>query len=180
MGVGWRQRINEVQEISLSSPTKSLTKGTFTLGYANDITDSLSIDASANNVKVALEQLRSLRSVKVWRSGVNPIYTWTVTFLSQFPSAYGDCLRIVEDYTQLVVTDAANSTIQVSVLTPSSLPIGYSTKVIPVDDPLQTHYTLTITDLTPGQSYHAQVSASNAIGFGRPQSSPPYGLSPPI
>ena len=172
--------VNEIQALTLSSTTSSKAIGTFTLGYGKDTTDSLSVDASAEDVKVALENLSTIRSVKVWRSGENPNYTWFVTFLSEFPSVYGTALRTVEDLTQLANLDGTVPAIAVSVLTPGLLPIGYRTKTIEVVDPLKTHYTLVLKDLTPGQPYHVQVSASNDLGYGRPQPSVPNTLAPPI
>ena len=172
--------VNEVQALTLSSPTQSKAIGTFTLEYGRDTTDSLSIDASAEDVKISLENLSTIRSVKVWRSGENPNYTWTVTFLSEFPSVYGTTLKIVENLTQLLNADGAVPTIEVSVLMPGLLPIGYKTKTIEVDNPLTTYYTLILEDLTPGQPYHVQVSVSNELGYGRPRPSVPSMLAPPI
>jgi hypothetical protein len=172
--------VDEVQEISLASPSTSPVRGTFTLGYGHATTDSLSIDSTAEDVKVALESLSTIRSVKVWRSGSNPNYTWTVTFLAEFPSIYGSMLKIIEGPTKLIDNDGAPLALQISVLTPGSLPIGYNTQVVTVDDPQKTHYTLILDDLTPGQPYHVQVSAANSLGYGRPQLSVPRELAPPV
>eukprot|EP00804_Cyclotella_cryptica_P021433 CCRYP_005783-RA/>CCRYP_005783-RA protein AED:0.00 eAED:0.00 QI:831/1/1/1/1/1/3/2372/6166 len=172
--------VSEVQEISIQSSKTTPIRGTFTLGYGKEKTNSLSIDASAEDIKNELESLSTIRSLKVWRSGENPTYRWTVTFLSEFPSVSGTILDIVDGHTQLMDSDGESPTLQVSVLTPASLPIGYSTEVIAVENPLKTHYSLTLTNLTPGQAYTVQVSAANSLGYGRPQPSVPRELSPPI
>jgi len=73
--------VSEVQEIVLQSSIGSPALGTFTLSYGGEKTDSLRIDSSADDVKSSLESLSNIRSVRVWRSGTNPEYKWTVTFV---------------------------------------------------------------------------------------------------
>jgi len=70
--------------------------------------------------------------------------------------------------------------LQVNVLTPGVLPTGYSIQDVNVGDPLQTHYEYILTDLAAGQSYNVQVSAANSLGYGRPQTSIPHELAPPV
>jgi len=167
--------INEVQELSLLSSTGELTRGTFTLGYGTDKTDSLSIDSTADDVQSALESLSSIRSVRVWRSGVNPSYQWSITFM-----AGESDLLIVEDETTLTDDSGSVPTMQINVVTETVAPIGYNTEIVTVEDPLQEHYELILTDLTPGLSYSCRVSAANELGYSRPKTSIPLQLAPPI
>ena len=171
--------VNEIQQIELQSPTGSSAQGTFTLGYGDDKTDSLSIDSTAEDVQSALESLSAIRAVRVWRSGVNPDYVWKVTFTSDYPSISGRVIEI-DDTTELSDDVGGFPTMEISVLTPSSLPIGYTTEVITVEDPLKTYYEHILTDLTAGQSYNVQVSAANELGYGNPQTSIPHQLVPPV
>eukprot|EP00970_Alexandrium_tamarense_P002964 scaffold427_cov103-Alexandrium_tamarense.AAC.19 len=168
--------VAEVQEISLHSTR--VVKGTFTLGYEHEETDSLSIDSSAEDVKDALESLSSIRNVRVWRRGMNPDYTWSVTFLSEYPSVKGSVLLIKD--TTLADDNGGDPTLQVNLLTQGELPVGYNAEVVTVKDPLQTQYHHVLADLTPGQSYHVQVSAVNELGHGRPRASLPSYLAPPL
>ena len=170
---------SEVQEIVLQSSSGSVVQGTFTLAYGSDTTDSLSVNASSEDVQYALESLSSIRSVKVWRSGVNPNYIWTVTFLSEYPSVSG-LMLVVEDATELEDALGGSPTLQVNFLTAGEFPLGYESKVVTVDDILETHYHHVLTDLSAGQLYHVQVSAANELGFGRPRASTPRVLAPMI
>jgi len=167
--------INEVQELSLQSPTGELTRGTFTLDYGNDKTDSLSIDSTAEDVQSALESLSSIRSVRVWRSGVNPSYQWSITFM-----AGESDLLVVEDDTSLTDDSGSIPTMQINVVTEAVSPLGYNTEIVTVEDPLQEHYELILSDLTPGLSYSCRVSAANQLGYSTPKTSIPLQLAPPI
>ena len=170
----------EVQEIILrSSNGGSEMQGTFAISYNGDTTDSLSINASAEDVQYALESLSSIRSVKVWRSGENPDYVWTVTFLSEYPSVSG-LMLVVKDTTELVDAMGGSPILEINLLTPGEIPIGYETESVEVTDALETQYSLTLTDLTAGQPIHVQVSAGNYLGYGHPQASTPRALAPPI
>ena len=167
---------NEVQELSLQSITGELTRGTFTLGYGNDKTDSLSVDSTAEDVQSALESLSSIRSVRVWRSGVNPDYQWSITFM-----AGESDLLVVEDETALTDDSGSIPTMQINVLTEAVAPIGYNTEIVTVEEPLQEHYELILSDLTPGLPYYVRVSAAaNELGYSPPKSSIPLQLAPPI
>ncbi|KAL7537092.1 hypothetical protein ACHAXR_007581, partial [Thalassiosira sp. AJA248-18] len=171
--------VSEVQEIVLQSPNGGPALGTFTLRYGEDWTDSLSIDSTAEDVKSALESLSTIRAVRVWRSGSNPGYKWTVTFASEYPSVAGLMLS-VEDTTKLIDATGGVPTLQINLLTPGVLPIGYNAQHVNVDDPLQTHYDYILTDLTAGQPYNIQVSSANQLGYGRPRASIPRELAPPV
>ena len=171
---------SEVQEIILHTSNGSEVRGTFELTYGGDTTDSMNINASSEDVQHALESLSTIRSVKVWRSGENPNYKWTVTFLSEHPSVSG-LILIIEDTTELEDASGGSPTLQANLVTAGEYPLGYNSKVVTVDDnALETHYHHVLTDLTAGQLYHVQVSAANDLGFGRPQASSPRALAPPI
>ena len=170
---------SEVQEISLHSSNGNEVRGTFALTYGGDTTDSMSINASSDDVQHALESLSTIRSVRVWRSGENPNYKWTVTFLSEYPSVSG-LILVVDDTTELEDVLGGSPTLQVSLLTAGEYPLGYNSEVVIVDDALETHYHRVLTGLIAGQAYYVQVSAANDLGFGRPQSSTPRALAPPI
>ena len=86
--------VNEVQEIVLLSTNGMPVRGTFTLAYGEEKTGSLSIDSSGGIVKSALESLSAICAVRVWRSGENPNYKWTVTFVSEYPSVWGLMLTL--------------------------------------------------------------------------------------
>jgi copper chaperone CopZ len=169
----------EIQEIVLHTSNGSEVRGTFALTYGSDTTDSLSINASSEDVMHALESLSTIRSVKVWRSGENPNYKWTVTFLSEYPTVSGVML-IVDGTTKLEDALGGSPTLQVNLLTAGEYPLGYNSAFVAVNDEFETHYHHVLTDLTAGQSYHVQVSAANELGFGRPQASTPRALAPPI
>lgn len=171
--------VQEVQELNLLSPNGGQVRGTFALSYGGDTTDSLSVDSSAEMMKSALESLSTIREVKVWRSGNNPAYKWTVTFVSEFPSISGRVL-LVDESTELADSFGGVPILLISVSTPGVLPIGYGTKVVAVDDPLQTHFYYLLTDLSAGNHYSVQVSAENRLGYGRPQTSIPNKLAPPV
>jgi len=170
---------SEIQEIVLHQSNGSEVRGTFALTYGSDTTDTMSINASSEDVQHALESLKTIRSVRVWRSGENPNYKWTVTFLSEYPSVSG-LMLIVEDTTQLEDALGGSPTLQANLLTTGEYPLGYNSEVVIVDDALETHYHHVLTDLKAGQSYHVQVSAANDLGFGRPQASTPRALAPLI
>ena len=171
--------VREVQELILSSQNGSHARGTFALSYGGDTTDSLSVDSSADTLKSALESLSTIREVRVWRSGNNPEYKWTVTFLTEYPSISGLDLSLNE-LTELTDASGGVPTMQISVLTSGVLPVGYNTKFVPVDDPLQTRFDSLLTNLSAGQYYSVQVSAANKLGYGRPQTSIPNKLAPPV
>ena len=170
---------SEVQEIVLLTSNGSEVRGTFALTYGSDTTDSLSINSSSEDVQHALESLSTIRSVRVWRSGENPNYKWTVTFLSEYPSVSG-LMLIVEDTTELEDALGGSPILQANLLTAGEYPLGYNSEVVTVDDALETQYHRVLTDLTAGQLYHVQVSAANDLGFGHPQASTPRALAPPI
>jgi len=172
--------VGEVQEIVLQSQNGSPVQGTFTLSYGEDKTDSLSIDSSAEDVKSALESLAPIRSVRVWRSGENPDYKWVITFVSEYPSVSGLVLTLKDSTTLIHTTGGVNPTLQINVVSPGVLPVGYSTQVVYVNDPLQIQHTHILTGLTAGQLYNVQVSAANQLGYGRPQTSIPRELAPPV
>ena len=169
--------VDEVQEIVLQSENGLPARGTFALGYGDEKTSSLSVDSSGDVVKAALESLNTIREVNVWRSGENPEYKWTVTFVS--PSIRGYLLRM-EDSTEMSDSSGDSPIIQINVLTPGVLPIGYMTKVVTVVNQSQKHYSYILTGLTSGQPYSVQVSAINELGYGRPQTSIPRELAPPV
>ncbi len=171
--------VYEVQELNLLSPNGSQVRGTFALSYGGETTDSLSVDSTAETLKSALESLRTIREVRVWRSGSNPEYKWTITFVSEYPSISGHGLSLDES-SEIADSSGDAPTMLISVLTRGVLPVGYSTKVVAVDDALQTHYHCMLTNLTAGQFYSVQVSAANKLGYGRPQTSIPNKLAPPV
>ena len=170
--------VSEIQEMVLHPLNGSPVQGTFTLSYGEDKTDSLSIDSSAEDVKLALETLSSIRSVRIWRSGENPHYTWRVTFLSEYPSTSGTALTL-EDATTLIDATGGVPMIQINVVTPGVLPIGYSSVNVSVDAVHKHHHHI-LSGLTAGQPYYVQVSAANQLGYGRPRTSIPLELAPPV
>ena len=172
--------INEVQEIVILSTNGMPVQGTFTLGYRDEKTGSLSIDSSGEDVKSALESLSAIRAVRVWRSGENPNYKWSITFVSEYPSV-GGLMLTLEDSTGIIYSSGASGvpTMQINLVTPGLLPVGYRT-VVTVEDQSQAQYNYILTNLTAGQPYNVQVSAANQLGYCRPQTSIPRKLAPPI
>ena len=110
---------------------------------------------------------------------MNPDYKWAVTFTSEYPSVSGLMITL-EDETELSDDSGGVPTLQIRMLTPGVLPVGYTTKVVDVVDPVQTHYSYILTDLTAGQPYNIQVSSANHLGYGRPRASIPRELAPPV
>ena len=173
--------INEVQEIVILSTNGMPVQGTFTLGYRDEKTGSLSIDSSGEDVKSALESLSAIRAVRVWRSGENPNYKWSITFVSEYPSV-GGLMLTLEDSTGIIYSSGASGvpTMQINLVTPGLLPVGYRTRIVEVEDQSQAQYNYILTNLTAGQPYNVQVSAANQLGYCRPQTSIPRKLAPPI
>lgn len=168
---------NEVQELKLASPNGSV-KGTFTLSYDEDHTDSLTIDTSASELQIALESLASIRSVHVERTGTNQDYSWMITFLSEVPFASGKKLK-VDALTELVDNAGGIPSLEVSVIIPGSMPANYEAIHVPVEDNEQNIFHRTLTDLISGQDYYFQVSALNNAGLGKERISTPPKLAPP-
>ena len=172
--------VYEVEEISLLSSSGNPVRGTFALRYGDAKTDSLSVDSTAETVKTALESLSTIRSAKVWRSGSNPNLTWTCTFLSEYPAVYGLSLEVHHATELSDPVDSNNKPfLQVNVVTPGSLPLGYHAETIRVEDEAQEQYGLVLRDLVPGQAYYCQVSSGNELGYGHPRATTPFSVAPP-
>ena len=167
----------DVQEIQLQGASEYV-EGTFTLSYGDDKTDSLDIDSSATQLQIALEQLSAIRSIQVDKVGINPNHTWIVTFLSEFPTVVGEILRI-DELTNIFDTGGNHPFLTVSVKVEGSLPENYATLDVSVDDINQAYYSKIISNLIPGQTYSAQVSALNEMGLSKPHSAIPDKLAPP-
>mmetsp|Transcript_13447 Transcript_13447/g.28957 ORF Transcript_13447/g.28957 Transcript_13447/m.28957 type:complete len:1421 (+) Transcript_13447:2-4264(+) len=172
--------MNEVQDIIIQSISGSPVYGAFALAFEGDVTDSLSVNSSAEAVQVALENLRTIRSVRVWRSGVNPDYKWSVTFLSEYPSSSGSMITIIQDKSKLIDDIGETPSLRVDLVTRGELPTGYNSIVVPSEEHSKVHYEYILIELTAGQPYKVQVSASNDLGFGRPHASHPSELAPPV
>ena len=90
---------DEVQVIQTSSSVIHNITGTFKVAYDGDQTDTLPFDISEVGMEAALEELSTLRDVRVVRSNYSTGhgYEWTVTFLSEVPYSNGKALSCDDD-----------------------------------------------------------------------------------
>ena len=87
---------DEVEVIQTSASTQANISGTFTVEYDGDRTDTLPYDVTEDAMEDALEELTTLRDVRVVRSNYSSGYgyEWTVTFLSEVPYSRGKTLTV--------------------------------------------------------------------------------------
>ena len=89
---------DEVQVIQTGSSSTFALNGTFTVTYDGDETDTLPYDVSEDDMEAALEELSTLRDVRVVRTDYSDTgYEWTVTFLSEVPYSRGKALTCDDD-----------------------------------------------------------------------------------
>jgi hypothetical protein len=75
--------IAEIQNISTRGDA-AITSGDFTVGYSGQTTSPILHNASANDMKIKLENMTTIGAVTVTRaSNSNNGYTWMVTFLTE-------------------------------------------------------------------------------------------------
>lgn len=168
--------VNEIKELRLLASND--VAGSFTLSYGSEYTDSLSVDITAFDLQRAIESLPSIRSVFVERSGTNPNLVWTVTFLSDVPSAWGKDLKLNEKTEILEVGDGVSGQMEIITVQNGSLPIGYTRFDVLPDLSDQNHFTRIVTGLSAGQHYYFQISSSNALGFSKPSAAYPRHFGP--
>ncbi|KAH8055104.1 hypothetical protein JL722_8529 [Aureococcus anophagefferens] len=97
-GVEWWRGsgVDEVEVVQIDAVALNVT-GTFTLSYEGAVTGHLPCDVSAADMEDALEALDTLRDVHVERAvdgGAN--FSWTVTFLTEWPDAT-DSRLVIDD-----------------------------------------------------------------------------------
>jgi hypothetical protein len=92
---------SEVQVIAIDGQDKKNLTGTFKISYDGATTDTLNFDISEVGMEAALEELTTIRDVKVVRTTNTtvgtlgmPQYSWTVTFLSEAPYTHGKYMTI--------------------------------------------------------------------------------------
>jgi hypothetical protein len=85
----------------------NIVGGTFKLSFEGKTTESISCDATADDVRVALEKLSTIGTVQVTRSQIDyqQAYKWTVTFSS--PQNAGNVAQLTTDPVGLTTTNAA-------------------------------------------------------------------------
>ena len=169
--------VNEVVEIYLQGGDQFVV-GTFTLSYNDEKTDSIDVNSSADQVAEALEQLATVRSVHVERLGMNPHYRWIITFLADYPSVFGYHFK-VDALTNLIDSSGHRPLLIVNVKVEGMLPLNYASLDVQVHDTKLMYFSHLIRYLTPGQKYFVQISAQNAMGYGKPQLTTPEKLEPP-
>jgi hypothetical protein len=175
----WDQRYDpEVEVIEVSGSDNLI--GTFRILYDNDITDYITVDATAEMIRNEIESLYGIHSVQVFRSiplVQNHGYVWSVTFVQDFPSVYGKKLSI--DSAGVAYSNASGEPFaSITMMTSSKLPRGYGSMMLPTTN--SSSYTSTIENLIPGVAYNVFVSAINSEGYSAAQMSIPSKLAPPI
>jgi len=189
----------EIQILSIQAYGPSVAvsdlQGWFRLSFnGSDSTPYLSASSSASDVENALNQLNTLRQVRVERNALNTPYNsmsaagyaWTITFVG----AVGDQPALILDKSLLFtpktgtvafVSDGDNSLTalgsKASNAVPGEMPKGYNARVVGADVS-----SFTINNLVPGSKYYVAVSAINAFGPG-PKTVPqgtPYALPPKV
>ena len=97
--------------------------GSFRLGFEGQMTSSLPYDASANDVRLALERLTTLGVVVVSRTGPDYQngYAWTVTFAD--PMNAGNMPAIIPQYAGLTVS-SVGAAVNMSVASTDGNQIG--------------------------------------------------------
>ncbi|CAM9165015.1 unnamed protein product, partial [Choristocarpus tenellus] len=89
VNAGERTSVLDVQALRVSIDDSLYLSGTFSLTYDGQTTDDLAFDATAQDLKVALESLCTVGQVEVNRSlgPANGGFTWIITFVSPAPGA---------------------------------------------------------------------------------------------
>lgn len=166
--------------------------GWFRLAFRSNttFTQYLSVSSSASSVARALEQLTTMRAVKVTMTQVYyttlsvPFagYQWTITFVGNVgnqPAIHldGNLLYTSKSAVLAWVSDGDNSLgtsrWKNSTAMPGEAPLGYHSAFVPA----QTS-SFNITGLAPGNTYYVSVAAQNAFGVGPALNSTPGFTTP--
>ena len=184
--LGTFKQVPEVKVVIIAgsktqSSVPSGVYGTFRLRYSTrnsyDTTGFLSVDASADDVRTALEALTDVRALQVTRQEATGAlgYVWSITFLHDFCSEWGAQLTLVD--TGVTLRGANNVTVLDVVR--ATLPPGYGSAVLAAAQGISS-YVYVIRGLTPGSWYSARVSSINEAGISSAQIATPMSLSPPL
>jgi hypothetical protein len=172
---------SEVQFITIRASGTNDTAdlgGWFRLSFngSQTYTTYLPIDADADDVERALNQLSTLRTVSVTRNAIHDAtglmyagFQWTVVFsedIGNQPAILLDSTLVWTTKTAVsaVVYDGNNALGNMGKLVntyPGEAPQNYHSKVVPAD-----WRSYTIDGLIPGNTYYVAVSAVNAYGTG--------------
>lgn len=156
----------------VTAGTSTAINGNFALTFRGARSYYLPFDASARDVKDALESLSTVGQVGVTRSSAdeNFGYVWTVTFLTELGSL--DLLVFDnEDMTGTMVNGVVSKL--VAGITPPFNSLSFGSN-LPLGSTIITNLTnlaFSITNLDEGIAYYVRVAAINAIGQG------PYAFS---
>merc|ERR1711871_587295 len=141
--------------------------GTFTLAFRGDngfrspvvpTTKPLSFNATASNVKYALESLTTVGTVAVMRTRNGFGYTWRITFLSNL----GDQHNLIASPAQ---PTGPSANIGVTELIKGAVSSDYkAVKLIDMSSMPLVQYT--ISNLTMGTPYMVRIAAMNSEGYG--------------
>ena len=100
--------VDEVQSIKLSNSVAD-TAGTFTLSYGTEISPRIIHNATEDEVKYAIEEIKAITQVDVSRAiNQNNGFTWSVTFVQDI----GDIDELIPDSSQLEGTSPLVSVTQ--------------------------------------------------------------------
>ncbi|CAM9134269.1 unnamed protein product [Discosporangium mesarthrocarpum] len=142
--------VKEVQVIGLSAPYESLD-GTFEVDFEDSGGFTAAWDISAEDMEVLMEALPSVGDISVSRGpaphGAAFGFSWTITFETQL----GDLEDLfVDGNSTAIPISGVDAQLTVTEVTAGSLPA----------------LSLDVTDLEPGETFHARISASNEMGYG--------------
>ena len=141
--------------------------GTFSLSYGGESTVPLIHDASATDVKNALQALSTIGTVDVNRFVSNNGHDYLITFLTEL----GPLSLVEVDDSELTGPSAKG---QVNTLVNGVSPTNYGSKTVAGGSTLQT----TVTGLSKGVAYYYRVRSYNSEGLGDYVLAAPAPLSP--
>ena len=88
--------VNEIQKVTVDSDTRLGIGGTFKLRYAGQLTPSISADASANDVRDAIETIPAAGYVHVTKDGTcAQVCSWSGEFLVFGQSLFVSIIPVV-------------------------------------------------------------------------------------